>query len=173
MALHQPLVPVFPVARELFSKTKFMARKGGQMSELQDGSAPRRSLQGARRDGNTAMPPSRPSTPNLAGEHIVRTMTPEPIESRNRIMRLLKRPKKNADPQESQEVWAMGWRHMVPWTDQHFRPFHRYQHPPIYPPTDFLTLRRVEVARELASFAFLLSLLSLSLYHTRKTRILE
>lgn len=28
MALHQPLVPVFPVARELFSKTKWIAAKG-------------------------------------------------------------------------------------------------------------------------------------------------
>lgn len=28
VALHQPLVPVFPVARELLSKTKWMATKG-------------------------------------------------------------------------------------------------------------------------------------------------
>jgi hypothetical protein len=28
MALHQPLVPVLPVARELFSKTKLLASKG-------------------------------------------------------------------------------------------------------------------------------------------------
>ena len=28
MALHQPLIPVIPVARELFSKTKWIASKG-------------------------------------------------------------------------------------------------------------------------------------------------
>lgn len=28
MALHQPLVPVLPVARELFSKTKWITAKG-------------------------------------------------------------------------------------------------------------------------------------------------
>lgn len=33
MALHQPLIPVLPVARELFAKTKF-ARKAGHLLDL-------------------------------------------------------------------------------------------------------------------------------------------
>lgn len=33
MALHQPLIPVLPVARELFTKTKF-ARKAGHLFDI-------------------------------------------------------------------------------------------------------------------------------------------
>jgi hypothetical protein len=39
MALQQPLVPVFPVARELLLKTKFSTRGGGSLAKDEDGTS--------------------------------------------------------------------------------------------------------------------------------------
>ena len=57
MALHQPLVPVLPVARELLSKTKLTASKSSSQLDLRP---PRRLKQTTKVDAYPAAPSIRP-----------------------------------------------------------------------------------------------------------------
>ncbi|KAG1752693.1 golgi-body localization protein domain-containing protein [Suillus paluster] len=81
IALHQPLVPVFPVARELFSKTKLTASKN--VSQL-DPRPPRKilKLKPKRTDTNSAAPPTRPRRSSSSGTNPSRfigmSLTDEP-----------------------------------------------------------------------------------------------
>jgi hypothetical protein len=113
MALHQPLIPVLPVARELFTKTKWIARKGGQHLEFNESSAPEleatrrvptRTSQSTKRSKSS----SRPTTANgmkhsTSEPPLPRTTSPQPIDTpvqmgnRNIMMRLLRRPKRSVD----------------------------------------------------------------------------
>ncbi|KAG0709732.1 golgi-body localization protein domain-containing protein [Suillus ampliporus] len=79
IALHQPLVPVFPVARELFSKTKLTASKS--VSQL-DPRPPRKILKPKprRTDVNSAAPSTRPrsSSGTNPSRFIAMSFTDEP-----------------------------------------------------------------------------------------------
>lgn len=83
IALHQPLVPVFPVARELFSKTKLTASKS--VSQL-DPRAPRKilKLKPKRTDTNSTAAPARPRTSSSCGTNPSRfigmSLTDEPTD---------------------------------------------------------------------------------------------
>ncbi|KAG2042334.1 golgi-body localization protein domain-containing protein [Suillus americanus] len=83
IALHQPLVPVFPVARELFSKTKLTASKS--VSQL-DSRAPRKilKLKPKRTDTNSTAATARPGTSSSGGTNASRfigmSLTDEPTD---------------------------------------------------------------------------------------------
>ncbi|KAG1892357.1 golgi-body localization protein domain-containing protein, partial [Suillus subluteus] len=83
IALHQPLVPVFPVARELFSKTKLTASKS--VSQL-DPRPPRKilKLKPKRTDTNSTAAPARPGTSSSCGANPSRfvgmSLTDEPTD---------------------------------------------------------------------------------------------
>ncbi|KAG2367288.1 golgi-body localization protein domain-containing protein [Suillus spraguei] len=84
IALHQPLVPVFPVARELFSKTKLTASR----SVLQlDPQPPRKMLKSKTKytDTNSTAAPARPRTSPSCGvdpsRFIGMSLTDEPTDT--------------------------------------------------------------------------------------------
>ncbi|KAG2152335.1 golgi-body localization protein domain-containing protein [Suillus cothurnatus] len=83
IALHQPLIPVFPVARELFSKTKLTASKS--VSQL-DPRPPRKilKLKSKRTDINSTAAPARPRTSSSCGinpsRFIGMSLTDEPTD---------------------------------------------------------------------------------------------
>lgn len=83
IALHQPLVPVFPVARELFSKTKLTASRS--VSQLDP--RPTRKilkLKPKRTDTNSTVAPARPRTSSSCstnpGRFIGMSLTDEPTD---------------------------------------------------------------------------------------------
>jgi hypothetical protein len=108
MALHQPLLPVLPVARELFTKTKWIARKGGDLLDFDESPAgPSKdisALSKTRTMNNRIKALVQTDLPSSSTEPVIpRTTSPEPIErpssssGRNRMMRLLRRPKRSVD----------------------------------------------------------------------------
>jgi hypothetical protein len=117
MALHQPLIPVLPVARELFTKTKWIARKGGHLLDFHDSSIdttrdpPKRSSQSSRRSfghKRPVTPGSAEMAPSQSEPTIVRTLSPEPMDQlpepasgHQKMMRFLRRPKRSVDLNDS------------------------------------------------------------------------
>ncbi|KAG2141789.1 golgi-body localization protein domain-containing protein [Suillus bovinus] len=121
IALHQPLVPVFPVARELLSKTKLTASKS--VSQL-DPRAPRK-LKPKRTDTNSTAVPARPRTSSSFGTNpsifTAMSLTDEPSDmdeptlvptvpdinrpsSRARLLSVFSRSRKSLDDSGCQSV---------------------------------------------------------------------
>jgi hypothetical protein len=139
MALHQPLIPVLPVARELFTKTKWIARKGGHLLDSHDPSM-EGSTEVAKRPRRSFVSRSRPATPNQmassTSEPVVgRSIYPDSMNAiaapqatkAHGMMRFLRKPKRNADPQE-----AVSFALQAP-TFLLIRPTHRLLYPQTRP----------------------------------------
>jgi hypothetical protein len=115
MALHQPLIPVLPVARELFTKTKWIARKGGHLLDFHDPSedatldAARRASQNSRRSfgARTHSTTSAQMVPSISEPMTVRTTSPDPMDvpqksiGHQKMRRFLRLTKRNVDNNDS------------------------------------------------------------------------
>jgi hypothetical protein len=124
MAFQQPLIPVLPVARELFSKTKLIARKGGHMLDHAHPSGLAKHLAPSYHDSSTlgskSAGPSASNSPT-SEEHDTtpRMVVPadadttkksslerlrDPVErpqSRNKVFRLFHRHRSSGDHSET------------------------------------------------------------------------
>jgi hypothetical protein len=109
MALHQPLIPVLPVARELFTKTKWIARKGGNLLDMHDSSSAesavdtpkqgRRSFSHRGRPATPSQMPPSASEPAIIRPSSPRLEAPQATKPQG-IRRFLRTHKRNADSLE-------------------------------------------------------------------------